>query len=49
MNPDCADMLILRSKIDERFFPVIMMLFDRLGVIDSVLTKEMKNVQRESC
>ena len=34
LNPDSPDMLILKSKLDERFIPIISMLFDRLGEID---------------
>jgi|LauGreDrversion4_2_1035121.scaffolds.fasta_scaffold2173082_1 hypothetical protein len=49
MNPDSTEMLILRSKIDERFFPCIMALFDMLGEVDPELTKDWKWFKREAC
>lgn len=45
---DSPEMINLRSKVDDRFYPVIYMLFDKLGEIDSELTVNMKAIDKES-
>lgn len=48
INPDSKEMLDLKSKIDDRFYPVIFMMFDRLGAIDPSITAQYKQTYRES-
>jgi hypothetical protein len=38
IQPDSPELMNLKSKIDEKFYPIIFMLFDRLGEIDSEIT-----------
>ena len=38
----------LRQKVDERFYPVVLILFDRLGEVDQELTKDWTKQQRET-
>ena len=45
---DSPEMQALRNKVDDRFYPVVYMLFDKLGEIDNELTKDMKSIDKES-
>lgn len=41
-------MMNLRSKVDEKFYPIIFMLFDKLGELDSEETANLKTFDKES-
>ena len=38
INPESPEMQALKGKVDDRFYPNIFMLFDRLGEIDPSIT-----------
>lgn len=45
---DGPEMVQLRSKVDDRFYPIIFMLFDKLGEIDTEITKDLRSTEKES-
>jgi hypothetical protein len=45
---DSPEMLALRVKVDDKFYPIVYMLFDKLGEIDSEITMNLKPIDKES-
>ena len=48
INPESNEMQILKTKIDERFYPLIFMIIDYLGQIDQSITAQYKGTFKES-
>jgi hypothetical protein len=48
IQPDSPEMQLLRAKVDVSFYPIVYMLFDKLGEIDSEISANMRQMDKES-